>query len=534
MDAINKHTHNDNIEDKEKEENLNGIPVSEDEPIYAISDFEGRYDYYIRFLIDIGFLDKEKLKKIIIENCKTQKDKEICNAFFNENINNFLKDFLQDTTFNKNDIKENEKRICWLQNHLKPSLIRQAINKSFTGKIVVNGDLYSDRHKICLMTVSEYNTWPTGERTISAKDVIKLVQDTNQLCYELLTNLNTYMQSFTNNNNNKSFLIAGNHDLYVSDTIKTNIDEDYLKNIKNDTLNTSSLLKFAKFKIGNKTIVFKHSPHLSKDALGYIERNNYMVIEDEQIRRYPNDTSEEKHSYYWKYANDEEKKSYINGMTIFCNKTKENAEIDKQLQENNYYMVFGHCGITASNSSTYSIIDKGWDKYQYSKFSIDKKQLKHEVYDTENNIKKTYTIKTFEGIKIEEKKKKFENTKLSKVSNEKVFLQLHKKKFDKLNTQTNNSMFIECKKKKTFDNARLSPQHINKMYIRQQKKNVNILEVKEQERFSIKNNGLKKEQSTKTEHEMNFQYQSRPSLNNVDKSNSCFNSCWDKIYNICG
>ena len=104
------------------------------------------------------------------------------------------------------------------------------------------------------------------------------------------------MQSFTNNNNNKSFLIAGNHDLYVSDTIKADIDENYLKNIKNETLNTSPpLLKFAKFKIGNKTIVFKLSPHLSKDALGYIEQNNYMVIEDEQIRQYPNDTSKEKH-----------------------------------------------------------------------------------------------------------------------------------------------------------------------------------------------------------------------------------------------
>ena len=42
----------------------NGQPEKEDandEPIYAISDFEGRYDYYIRFLIDIGFFDKDAL-----------------------------------------------------------------------------------------------------------------------------------------------------------------------------------------------------------------------------------------------------------------------------------------------------------------------------------------------------------------------------------------------------------------------------------------------------------------------------------------
>ena len=46
-------------------------------------------------------------------------------------------------------------------------------------------------------------------------------------------------------------------------------------------------------------------------------------------------------------------------------------------------MVFGHCGMTESNSSTFSIIDKDWDNYQYSKFLIDKnKQFKHEVYNS--------------------------------------------------------------------------------------------------------------------------------------------------------
>ena len=52
MDTINTNdinANNNGIENQEKEENLNGIPVSDDEPIYAMSDFEGRYDYYIRF-----------------------------------------------------------------------------------------------------------------------------------------------------------------------------------------------------------------------------------------------------------------------------------------------------------------------------------------------------------------------------------------------------------------------------------------------------------------------------------------------------
>ena len=33
---------------------------ADDEPIYAISDFEGRFDYYIRFFTDIDLLDKKK------------------------------------------------------------------------------------------------------------------------------------------------------------------------------------------------------------------------------------------------------------------------------------------------------------------------------------------------------------------------------------------------------------------------------------------------------------------------------------------
>ena len=84
MDISNTDIHNDNTEDTE---NSNGIPVSIDEPIYDISDFEGRYDYYIKFLMDIGFLDREKLKNIITNNCKTKEEQKICNAFFNENIN---------------------------------------------------------------------------------------------------------------------------------------------------------------------------------------------------------------------------------------------------------------------------------------------------------------------------------------------------------------------------------------------------------------------------------------------------------------
>ena len=287
--------------------------------------------------------------------------------------------------------------------------------------------------------------------------------------------------------------------MYECDFINEDTDHvDYLTDIKEKTLQNLSLLKFVKFKIGDKTIVFKHSPHLNKDALHTIKRKKDKQIQDENIRKFPSDPFKTKNSYYWKYANKNGRKYAVDEETSFCNNEQDNKKIDQQLKENNYYMVFGHCGLTKSNSSTFSIIDKYWNKYQYSKFLIDKQRLKHEVYNAKNQITKTYDIQNFEKAKIRDKK--FNNKKLSIVSNDNIYFQQQKKHFD-------------------------------------------VLEAKKQEEFSIKNkqegvlinnNGLKKEQSTKTEHKMEFQHQIDFSLNNVDKSNSYFNSCCNCIGNICG
>ena len=382
-----------NILNKER-----GIPVSADEPIYAISDFEGRYDYYIRFLMDIGLLDKEKLRAIVENNCKTKEEAEICNAFFNGDPEEFLIDIflLKDENRERKCMPQNQKRLSWLIKHFKKNIIAQAINKDFKGKIVVNGDLYSNRLLLFLMNSSEYKSWPDDEkRTISCQEVENIIKNVNTSCYDLLQTVNNHL----NNDEKKNmFLIAGNHDLYVSDIIKPMYEfVDCLERLKNNTLNKLQLLKFAKFKIENKTIVFKHSPHLNQDALDAIKREKYREIRDEAIRPHPKNFLNAKHLYYWKYANAADDKIVVDEKTIFCNDIKENENINKQLKENNYYMVFGHCGKTASNSSTYSIIDKDWDNYQYSKFSVDKnKQLKHEVYNAKNKITKTYNIPIFD------------------------------------------------------------------------------------------------------------------------------------------
>ncbi|MBQ7552411.1 MAG: metallophosphoesterase [Rickettsiales bacterium] len=353
---------NDSIEDKEKEENLNGIPVSKDEPIYAISDFEGRYDYYIRFLMDIGFLDKEKLKNIVMKNCNTEEEQEICNAFFDGNPEEFLIDVYtkcHDIEKSKKLIQQNKTRLKWLIEHCMDmeEKILQARNENFKGKIVVNGDLYSDRIKFLLMNSIEYDqNLPDEKRTISCEEVKQLITDVNDRCLDLIFKLENQLN--IKGKNKKIFLIAGNHDLYESDFFTEEKNEDCLQKVKNLSLIHTQLLKFVKFKIGDKTIVFKHSPYLSQDALNKIKRKKDREIQDESIRKYPNEPLKTKHLYYWKYASIKNKKYAVDEETIFCNNDVDNKKINQQLQENNYYMVFGHCGITTSNLSTYSIIDK--------------------------------------------------------------------------------------------------------------------------------------------------------------------------------
>ena len=490
---------NDSIEDKEKEENSNGIPVAEDEPIYAISDFEGRYDYYIRFLMDIGFLDKEKLKNIITNNCNNEEEeKKICEAFFNGNPEDFF-NIACYYTHNEDEkqkyikhIQQNKTRLEWLIKHFTTNVIKQTINKDFKGKIVVNGDLYSDRLVVLLMNRTEYLNWPNGERTISCENVKNLTTDINTSCYYLLKTLNEKLNS--DEEDESFFLIAGNHDLYACDvTLNLPDKDDCLKDIKNHTLQNLSLLKFAKFKKGDKTIVFKHSPHLNEKDLERIKSNESQCIRDKIIRQNikDKDRKEPKHSYYWKYANNQLQKYDVNEERIFCDQTQDNENINKQLQKNNYYMVFGHCGTTESNSSTFSIIDRRWDRYRYSKFSIDKKQLKHEVYSAENKRITTFNIANFE--KTKRRDEKFNNKKLSIVPNDKIYFQQQKKHFDVLNISNVNSL-------------------------------------------SINNKVPKRDMGSQTENKIEFSKQIEFTHDDVNSSKSVcgLKSCCDKIYNICG
>ena len=151
---------NDSIEDKEKEENLNGIPVSKDEPIYAISDFEGRFDYYIRFFTDIGFLDKNALLHVIkdninkSDNTEKEKDEELkmLKMFFDKPDEWFKKAYYKDKYGRWCEVKHGDdickincQRLNFLKTYFTEDVLKSAINENFKGKIVINGDLYSSR-----------------------------------------------------------------------------------------------------------------------------------------------------------------------------------------------------------------------------------------------------------------------------------------------------------------------------------------------------------------------------------------------------
>ena len=111
--------------------------------------------------MDIGFLDKEKLKNIIEANCEIEEDKKICNAFFDDNPENFLIDIqhpVQDKSKEENYIQQHQTRLKWLIEHFTKDVISKAINKNFKGKIVINGDLYSYRLVLFLMNATEFQS----------------------------------------------------------------------------------------------------------------------------------------------------------------------------------------------------------------------------------------------------------------------------------------------------------------------------------------------------------------------------------------
>ena len=153
---------------------------------------------------------------------------------------------MYDDKHNENEkqkyIQQNQKRLLWLIKPFTTNVIKQAINKDFKGKIVINGDLYSYRLILFLMNKKEYNGWSEGERIISCEDVKNIVKNVNKSCYDLLNTLNNELNS--NKDKQNLFIVAGNHDLYIADIIAPDYEWiDCLEELKNQTHILSSTKK---------------------------------------------------------------------------------------------------------------------------------------------------------------------------------------------------------------------------------------------------------------------------------------------------
>lgn len=370
----------------------NGQPEKEDandEPIYAISDFEGRYDYYIRFLIDIGFFNKEKLKEIVRKNIeekyKDEKDKDkdkknkylsMLNDFLNGDLNQWIveidddkrtdalleilpKELAEDINkqYKKGTLKRREKTIEAIlkQNKERMSFLLECFgmdvinkpevfNEDFKGKIVVNGDLYSSR-----VTEKLFSQSKCDSEEKEKQKAIKTTKDINRACLNLFKAINEH-----NKEKDSLILIAGNHDVFHLDYLFNRSadrqDDDILKDIKEKTLPYLKNWHIVSCKDGRK-IIFKHSPYLTTDIIEKILKNKKNVndkedcifsekINDRRLLKYTDimtdENEKEKYDFYF-YD------SFNDGQYPFNDDFERNNSVSKILQQKNIILFTGHC-----------------------------------------------------------------------------------------------------------------------------------------------------------------------------------------------
>ena len=365
---------------------------ADDEPIYAISDFEGRYDYYIRFFTDIGFLDKKKLYDAVegkIKLSKKQKKEkseelEMLKILFTKSPEEWFEKIIKHCNFFGTDMsvkvpgtgnvyKTNIERLNFLKTYFTEDVLKNAINKNFKGKIVINGDLYSSRVNDLF-----------GEEK---KEIVLI----NKLCFNLFDAIKK-----DNNVKDHLILVAGNHDVYHMDYADgqyyNSRYDDILKNIKNSTL--PFLTKWFKVKTkDDKMLIFKHSPYLkelkgvSTDLSEIInnKKNCQGVGMDKIIKSNKDNNKNSHHTWQYYFYNGFDQQNTFNSAKYINNNVK------KLLDGNKAKLVVGHCHAGGKIKDGCICIDDD-GKYKYRVFHFNKKK------DISNDKNKTESTKYREDI----------------------------------------------------------------------------------------------------------------------------------------
>ena len=382
-DKQNKNNISNYINDSSKADEAYG---DGEEPIYAVSDFEGRYDYYIRFFTDIGFFDKDALcnavKTQIEKSGKQEEEKnkelEMLKILFTKSPEEWFKKIIKHLNIFGDDIsvkvlgadnvyKTNIERLNFLKTYFTEDVLKSAINKNFKGKIVINGDLYSSR---------------VNDLFGKKKDEIVAI---NKLCFNALKAIKT-----NNDVKDKLILVAGNHDVYhidyADDQCCSRDGDDILQGIKNSTL--PFLTKWYKVKTKDgKMLIFKHSPRLmedetfGKDLSEIIDNeNDCMGTGLNEIINYNTENEKDPmksglmYQYYFYNG--------FNKLNTFNSDDGINDYVKKILASKNAKLVVGHCHAGGKMKDNCICIDDN-GKYKYRVFHFNKKK---DISNDKNNV----------------------------------------------------------------------------------------------------------------------------------------------------
>ena len=253
--------------------------------IYVTSDLEGRFDLYLHFFIRIGLLNFSK---------------------FQGEINNIINALYQKIVIEQDSV------FCrLLTEKINTAIISKAINQRFSGLIIINGDITSNRIGYIFNDNSFIH---------EIKD-FDLIHEFNRCSVNLLKTLKDVMKD-------RLVIIAGNHD--VHDSFSVHDDYRYhdkiksLDDIKKYALENLSFYRFYKILIKNKVFVFKHSAGTLTQHFQEFLRSSPILITPSFVPR--DKSSEEK--YFWLY--------FYNSQFGF-NETPEQI-----LESSNVFLIHGH------------------------------------------------------------------------------------------------------------------------------------------------------------------------------------------------
>ena len=375
------------------------IEDADDEPIYAVSDFEGKFDYYIRFFTDIGFFDKKKLINLVktnIENTTTteeqkQKYKDMLIEFFTCDPKDWMVLLYKGTWDDYTSLccyankyeeqkQKNKDKLQFLKTFFTADVLKDVINKNFKGKIVINGDLYSS--KVCYFFDKTENT--PGRNVLG-----EYVKDFNGCCYDLLQMIKADAHL-----KDKLILIGGNHDIYNMDFADEQAydvnEEDILKKIKEQTLPYLNKWYKVKSKKG-ETLIFKHSPYLREEWTKEIfdDKHDFQNFGEKSLRRAISGLERQTMEFYdYNYRG-------FGASNTFNHDDNINKQMLDTLMKNNAKLVVGHCRAGGKMKDNCICIDDNGE-YKYRVFHFEKKK------DISNDKNKTESTQYREDIYLDE------------------------------------------------------------------------------------------------------------------------------------